>query len=151
MKSLYKLSIFSAILFASGILAADVVIKQVPMTVNDIAGKNGQEVYDQLCAVCHGTDGKGDGPAAQALANPVPDLTQLGTGVNAKYSNAQLKHIIAGRSRTVHEDIVGMPLWEVEFQYVHRNWNGQPRTSYARSKIHSLTEYVEGLTLAATD
>ncbi len=151
MKLSHKLLIFSTLLIASGILSAEVVIRQVPMSLNDIAGKNGQEMYDQLCAVCHGAEGEGDGPAAQALANPVPDLTQLGTGVNGKYSSAQLKHIIAGRSRTVHEDIAGMPLWEVEFQYVQRNWNGQPRTSYARSKIHSLTEYVEGLTLAATD
>lgn len=147
------LKIFVAVVFlmVCSLADAEVVIKQVPMKVSDIAGKNGQEMYDQLCAVCHGVDGKGDGPAAQALANPVPDFTQLGTGVGGEYSSAQLKHVIAGRSRTVHEGIVGMPLWEVEFQYVHRSWNGQPSTSYARAKIHSLAEYVEGLTLAATD
>ena len=146
------LKIFVATVFLSvcSLAGAEAVIKQVPLKVNDIAGKNGQEMYDQLCAVCHGADGKGHGPAAQALANPVPDLTQLETGVKGKYSSAQLKHVIAGRSRTVHKDIVGMPLWEVEFQYV-RTRNGQPGTSYARAKVHSLAEYVEGLTLAATD
>ena len=146
------LKVFVAAVFLSvcSLAGAEVVIKQVPLKVNDIAGKNGHEMYDQLCAVCHGVDGKGDGLAAQALANPVPDLTQLGTGVKGGYSSAQLKHVIAGRSRTVHRDIVGMPLWEVEFQYV-RTRNGQPGTTYARAKIHSLAEYVEGLTLAATD
>jgi mono/diheme cytochrome c family protein len=147
----FKVFVTLVLLSVCSLAGAKVVIKQVPMTANDIAGKNGQEMYDQLCAVCHGADGKGYGPAAQALANPVPDLTQLGTGVKGKYSSAQLKHVIAGRSRDVHEDIVGMPLWEVEFQYVRRNWNGQPRTTYARAKISSLAEYVEGLTLAATD
>jgi len=146
------LTIFVAAVFLSvcSLAGAEVVIKQVPLELNDIAGKNGQEMYDQLCAVCHGADGTGHGPATPALANPVPDLTQLGIGVKGKYSSAQLKHVIAGRSRTVHEGIVGMPLWEVEFQYV-RTRNGQPGTTYARAKIHSLTEYVEGLTLAATD
>jgi mono/diheme cytochrome c family protein len=137
--------------FTAGTLAAEVVIKQVPMTWNDVAGKNGHEMYDQLCAVCHGMEGKGDGPAARALSQPVPDLTQIGTGATSKYSHAQLKRVIAGKSRAVHQDLVGMPLWETEFQYVHRSWNGQPRTTYARVKINSLAEYVEGLTLAATD
>ena len=146
-----KIFVIAVLLSFCNLAGAEVVIKQVPMTLNDVAGKNGQEMYDQLCAVCHGAEGKGDGPAAQALADPVPDLTHLGTGVKRKYSNAQLKHVIAGRSRNVHEDIVGMPLWEVEFQYVSRKWNGQPRTTYARAKIHSLAEYVEGFTLAATD
>lgn len=31
----------------------------------------GKVVYDQYCAACHGTSGKGDGPAAAAL-NPKP-------------------------------------------------------------------------------
>lgn len=31
----------------------------------------GKAMYDQFCAACHGTSGKGDGPAAAAL-NPRP-------------------------------------------------------------------------------
>jgi putative copper export protein/mono/diheme cytochrome c family protein len=35
----------------------------------------GQAVYGQHCAVCHGTEGHGDGPAARTLPVPPADLT----------------------------------------------------------------------------
>lgn len=136
--------------FAAQTGATDVVIKQVPLAYKDIALKNGHEMYDQLCAVCHGVTGKGDGPAAPALSNPVPDLTQFGAGTGRPY-HKQLESVIAGINRTVHKDVVGMPLWFREFQYVRRDKFGHPRTMYANLKIHSLAEYVEGLALAGTN
>ena len=136
--------------FATETAATGVLIKQVPLTYNDIALKNGHEMYDQLCAVCHGMAGRGDGPAAPALSNPVPDLTQFRAATGSEY-HAQLESVIAGKNRTVHKDIVGMPLWLTEFQYVRRNKFGHPRTMYANLKIHSLAEYVEELALAGTD
>ena len=35
------------------------------------APNNGQQMYASYCAPCHGTDGKGNGPAASALT-PAP-------------------------------------------------------------------------------
>jgi mono/diheme cytochrome c family protein len=130
--------------------ATGVVIKQVPLTYKDIATKSGHEMYDQLCAVCHGVTGKGDGPAGPALSNPVPDLTQFGAETGSEY-HAQLESVISGMNRSVHKDIVGMPLWFREFQYVRRDKFGHPRTTYANLKIHSLAEYVEELALAGSD
>ena len=70
--------------FAAETGATGVVIKQVPLTYKDIALKDGHEMYDQLCAVCHGVTGMGDGPAAPALSSPVPDLTQFGAGTGGQ-------------------------------------------------------------------
>ena len=136
--------------FAADTGATGVVIKQVPLTYQDIALKSGHEMYGQLCAVCHGVAGRGDGPAAPALSSPVPDLTQFRAETGSEY-HAQLESVIAGKNRTVHKDIVGMPLWFTEFQYVRRNKFGHPRTMYANMKIHSLAEYVEELSPAGTD
>jgi len=136
--------------FAAEAGAAGVVIKQVPMTYKDVALKNGHEMYDHLCAVCHGVTGKGDGPAVQALSKPVPDLSQFGAETGSEY-HARLESVISGINRTVHKDVVGMPLWFREFQYVRRDKFGRPRTMYANLKIHSLAEYVEELALAGTD
>lgn len=154
-----KLKRYAAIIFVGvvslGAIAAEtgttgVVIKQVPLTYDDIALRNGHEMYDHLCAVCHGVTGKGDGPAAPALPKPVPDLTQFGAQTGSKY-HAQLERVISGTDRTVHKDSVGMPLWFREFQYVRRDKFGHPRTTYANLKIHSLAEYVEDLALVETD
>jgi len=35
----------------------------------------GEEVYNEQCIACHGADGQGTGPMAQALSHPPADLT----------------------------------------------------------------------------
>jgi mono/diheme cytochrome c family protein len=40
-------------------------VEKVPVTPTNPA--SGKEMFDTYCAVCHGTDGKGSGPAAPAL------------------------------------------------------------------------------------
>lgn len=37
----------------------------------------GRQVYMEACATCHGEAGRGDGPMAELLTLPVPDLTGL--------------------------------------------------------------------------
>ena len=39
------------------------------------ASARGQQLYQTYCMVCHGTDGKGTGPAAKGLQHPPADLT----------------------------------------------------------------------------
>jgi mono/diheme cytochrome c family protein len=46
----------------------------VPPTEESLA--RGQQIYVQNCLVCHGPQGRGDGPAARALRPPPADLTQ---------------------------------------------------------------------------
>jgi len=36
--------------------------------------QSGQEIFNQHCAMCHGTDGRGNGPAAAALNPPPADF-----------------------------------------------------------------------------
>jgi high-affinity iron transporter len=35
----------------------------------------GKAIYERLCSICHGDQGKGDGPAGQMLKPPAADLT----------------------------------------------------------------------------
>lgn len=37
----------------------------------------GRALYEAECASCHGMEGKGDGPRADALTSPLPDLTDF--------------------------------------------------------------------------
>ncbi len=46
-----------------------------PKSGNAEAIKKGGEEFQSVCIACHGSTGKGDGPAAKALPVPVGDLT----------------------------------------------------------------------------
>ncbi|MGA2457668.1 MAG: cytochrome c, partial [Terriglobales bacterium] len=48
-------------------------IKHVP--IQSTSPVSGKEMYTAYCAACHGTDGKGGGPASGALKIPPTDLT----------------------------------------------------------------------------
>jgi mono/diheme cytochrome c family protein len=60
------------ILMTFGAVAVAALVACAPQPVD-----TGQADFDALCAVCHGTSGKGDGPAADALATRPADLTRL--------------------------------------------------------------------------
>jgi mono/diheme cytochrome c family protein len=72
MKNTIKLSVIVAFLVISAI--------SVSVFPNYVAGESNssatKKIYQQNCARCHGSDGKGTGELGKSL--DVPDLTQLG-------------------------------------------------------------------------
>src|SRR5262245_59283715 len=59
-----------------------------------------KETYDRLCASCHGTDGKGDGPAAAALDPKPTDLTMLAKNNGGEFPTLKVAESIQGRTMT---------------------------------------------------
>jgi len=72
------ISMFIALIVCSCALtlaAQDQAQPQPEKVIKHVAAKatspvSGKEMYTTYCAVCHGTDGKGAGPAASALKVP---------------------------------------------------------------------------------
>jgi len=56
-------------------LSASTVLTARSSSVPEVAAADGEELYRNYCAVCHGAEGRGDGPAASSLDPPPPDLT----------------------------------------------------------------------------
>ncbi len=48
---------------------------QNPLQNNQKAAEVGEAIFKQQCATCHGTSGKGDGPAGKYLGKKLPDFT----------------------------------------------------------------------------
>ena len=48
-----------------------------PVKADQASLARGKELYNINCAVCHGSDGKGDGPMASHLQNKPYDLTSF--------------------------------------------------------------------------
>ncbi|MFZ1138194.1 MAG: c-type cytochrome, partial [Candidatus Sulfotelmatobacter sp.] len=69
-------------------------IRHVP--VKPTSPASGAEMYTAYCAVCHGVDGKGSGPAAGALKVSPPNLTTLGRENSGKYPSDHVMNAIQG-------------------------------------------------------
>lgn len=89
-------------------------IKTAPATA--LVGIEGKDTFMAYCAVCHGADGRGNGPAAPALKMPVPDLTTLGQR-HGTFNAMNVERLITGVDKrpAAHGDLT-MPIWGPVFK-----------------------------------
>jgi mono/diheme cytochrome c family protein len=113
-------------------------IKHVP--IKQTSPASGQEMYKAYCAVCHGTDGKGNGPAAQALKTPPSDLTTLAGKNGGKYPGLKVSAIIRGEDTVPAHGSKEMPIWGNLFWELSA---GHP--SEVQQRVANLNQYLESL------
>ena len=120
-------------------------VKEAPLTWQLMALSDGADLYAELCAVCHGTDAKGDGPATPALAERAPDLTQLAVHNDGVYPAEAVKKSITGETRVTAHGTMSMPMWGRAFQDARPDIKPGARHGYAQMRIYALTAYIESL------
>ncbi len=120
----------------------EVEVKQAPLTWQQAALSDGEQLYLELCAVCHGKSGMGDGPAASALKKAVPDLTGLAAANEGEFPRHKVEQSIAGESRVVSHGTIDMPIWGQAFKDVRPDMKQFRRDALARQRIFNLTEYL---------
>lgn len=100
---------------------------------------SGQEMFNMYCAVCHGKDGKGGGPAAPALKKSPGDLTQLSKNSAGKFPGPAVAQAINGEQSVTAHGSKDMPVWGELFRQTGQN------ESEVRLRIANLTRHIESL------
>jgi len=110
-------------------------IKNVPLVpTSPVSGK---EMFATYCAVCHGADAKGGGPAAAALKNRPTDLTQLAARNRGKYPELLVVSTLSGREVDAHGS-QEMPIWGDLF----RSLGNSDESRIVHLRIGNLTSYI---------
>jgi hypothetical protein len=105
-----------------------------------IESLDGASLFQAYCASCHGTDGKGSGPAAAVLIIKVPDLTRLAEVNGGTFPSDRVQEIISGdQPGTPAHGSREMPIWGPIFKRIA--WD----QDIHRLCIYNLTRYLESL------
>jgi mono/diheme cytochrome c family protein len=101
---------------------------------------DGAQIFRNYCAVCHGTDGKGKGPAAGALKHAPPDLTLISRRNRGRFPRDHIKAIIAGQEQSfAAHGSREMPVWGPIFHNVE--WD----QDLGEVRLENVTSFVESL------
>ena len=110
------------------------------VAIRPTSAASGQEMYQTYCAVCHGTDAKGNGPAADALKVPPTDLTVLAGKNGGKYPAMRVSAIIRGEEVLAAHGSKDMPIWG------HLFWNiSGGHEAEVQQRVANLNKYIESL------
>lgn len=130
------------------LLLASLSIGQVE--VKKVAPKNvypltGENMYMAYCAVCHGKNGRGGGPAASAMKTPPSDLTNLTKSNGGKFPTLRCSQTIIGDTARpqMHGD-KDMPAWGAVFWQCSRGTEVMAQAD-VQMRVARLTDYVKSL------
>jgi mono/diheme cytochrome c family protein len=106
----------------------------------------GKREFDNNCAVCHGTSGKGGGPYVDLLKRTPPDLTLMAKNNGGVFPIKRAFEVIegAGPGHGTSE----MPIWGQRYKiaaaeyYIDVPYNEE---AFVRTRILALVEYLSRL------
>jgi mono/diheme cytochrome c family protein len=109
---------------------------QFQQLIHSVAGP---DLFRAYCASCHGSDGKGHGPASGAMKTRVPDLTRLATDNDGKFPDARVRNTILGDDVVAAHGSREMPIWGPVFHQV------QEDVDRGNVRLENLVQYLESI------
>lgn len=100
---------------------------------------NGVDLFKEYCAVCHGNDARGSGPAADALKKRPADLTQLTRKNNGEFPELHVMNFIKGQDVVAAHGSRDMPIWGSIFSSMSSNQD------LVQVRTYALVKYLEEL------
>jgi mono/diheme cytochrome c family protein len=132
------------ILMSVYLVLAATAVAQVPKVVKQTNARTsnawtGDQLYKDFCAVCHGIDAKGNGPAASALKNAPTDLTQFSRRNGNKYNDLKMRNIINNTEVVSAHGSGEMPIWGDIFKSISAN------QTFGQMRVDALVKYLQSI------
>ena len=94
-------------------------------------------MFASYCAVCHGKEGKGNGPAASALTKTPADLTKISARNGGNFPDVKVKRYIEGLDEVSAHGTRDMPMWGELFRSLSRDT--------ALIRVQGLSDYLKSM------
>jgi mono/diheme cytochrome c family protein len=124
-----------ALALSIGTAAAQAKVEKVPIKSTPVS--DGKTMFNSYCAVCHGTDGKGSGPAAASLTKTPADLTKISARNGGTFPAVKVKRYIEGLDEISAHGTRDMPMWGDLFRSLSRDT--------ADLRVQALADYLKGM------
>ena len=135
-QSLICLASFALLAAAGSAMYAQT--KQVKMVpAQSTNAWKGDDLYREFCAVCHGVDGTGSGPAADALKVKPSNLTQISRQSNGKFPAMHMQRVVSGDDVVQAHGNRDMPTWGNTFKDISAN------STFAEMRVNALVDYLK--------
>ena len=108
-------------------------------TAPRIQSMEGVDTFKTYCAVCHGPQAKGNGPAASALKKVPADLTTIAKRNGGKFSATDVEAVIIGQQAMASHGSRDMPIWGPIFQSL------SPDDSFMKLRVTNLVGYLKSI------
>jgi mono/diheme cytochrome c family protein len=108
-------------------------------TAPRVQSVQGLDSYKAYCAVCHGEQARGDGPAATALKKVPADLTSIAKRHGGKFSPSDIEATIDGQNVMMSHGSRDMPIWGPVFKAI------APDDAIAKLRMTNLIDYLKGI------
>ena len=113
-------------------------VKKAP--IQSTSPASGKEMFKSYCAVCHGLDGKGNGPAAANLTQKPADLTTLAKRHDGKFPDAYVTSVLRFGVKAPSHGSSDMPIWGPLLSAVSNRDKQQ-----MEMRINNLTSYLRSI------
>jgi mono/diheme cytochrome c family protein len=128
----------------AAVVTATLAVTEAPQRKPTPDYSSGPYLYRTFCASCHGEAGGGDGPVADLLRVPAPDLRTIRARSGGSFPRARIIAIVDGRTPVPGHGRGEMPVWGD----VLRITEGQDERTIA-ARIAALVTHLESLQVGA--
>ncbi len=126
--------------FVAGVGYAGETQSKIVIPVEKVSPTSGKAMFKSYCAPCHGVDGKGNGPAANALKPAPTDLTELTKQNHGRFPDSHIVAVLEFGSAVPAHGSSLMPVWGPILGKMD-----QANSQQKHLRISNLSRYLESI------